>query len=137
MTHQPGLGSIRPRPIPDAGDPGMTGVERPPLWLDINALTDDQLNDALVAGLEEGTMADNIRRELSAWAVGDEIMLGGRPQFGPRAVVLARLAATLEAFPALRIGQLLINASAPAALFYVTDADLATALDEYTRKWGR
>jgi hypothetical protein len=71
-----------PRPVPDAGDPGLGGVS-------------------------------------------------------PRAVALARLAATAEAFPQLRIGQLIWNVVPTGApLFYITDADLAKALDDYTREWS-
>jgi hypothetical protein len=54
-----------------------------------------------------------------------------------RATVLARLAATLEAFPSLRVGQLIINVLPPRFgndPYYISDEDLAAALDAYTRE---
>ncbi|HMG17621.1 MAG TPA: hypothetical protein VK573_02760, partial [Gemmatimonadales bacterium] len=67
----------------------------------------------------------------------DTVVGGSDPAEGARAAVLSRLAATLEAFPSLRVGQLLLNVLVPPAdLYYVTDAELAAALDAYTREWS-
>lgn len=116
------------------------------------------LNDAALEVAEKAYWTDygdarhNLRAAIAAYLAADQASTEPRTEAkvidlmaalkeslkrSARTTALARLAATLEAFPALRIGQLLINASAPATAFYVTDENLAKALDDYTRKWGR
>jgi hypothetical protein len=75
----------------------------------------------------------------SCGAEGLVVASTGAVADSPRAVALARLAATAEAFPDLRIGQIIVNAlpdrfgNDP---YNITDEDLAAALDDYTRDWS-
>jgi hypothetical protein len=55
--------------------------------------------------------------------------------YSHRSKALARLVATAEAFPNLRLCQIIVNATHMDEPFYVTDEDLAKALDDYTREW--